>query len=197
MPEVTPSDFLQAAADGGNFSGMLAGLSKYLNAQENVDNYLRQTPLSEVNELANLMVSFFASEAYDYARAILTKFALEILIKLTSCSPDACIYFSTVLQVQVVIQLLNRQDYFHFWEEVNCLLHHMLVCGKPDIRQLISTRYLQKVRFSNKFAASNAFLLLKSLSRSDLLNPALCYDIETLIEQIWVSYVEKKQEKEK
>ena len=61
------------------------------------------------------MVSFFASEAYDCARARLTKFALEILIKLTSCSLDACIYFSTVLQVQAVIQLLNRQDYLHFW----------------------------------------------------------------------------------
>lgn len=40
-------------------------------------------------------------------------------------------------------------------------------------------------------------MLLKSLSSSDLFNPALCYDIETLIEQIWVSYVEKKKEKEK
>lgn len=44
VPEVTPSDFLQAAADDSNFSGMLAGLSKYFHAQENVDNYLRQTP---------------------------------------------------------------------------------------------------------------------------------------------------------
>lgn len=144
------------------------------------------------------MVSFFASEAgYNCARAILTKCALEILIKLTSCSPDACIYFSTVMKVQVVIQLLNRQDYFHFWEEVHCLVHHMLVCAKPDIRQLISTRYLQRVNTGNKFAASNAFLLLKSLSSSDLLNPALCYDIETLIEQFWVSYVEEEKGKEK
>ena len=78
-----------------------------------------------MNTLADLMVS--------YLQNVACKPALDILINLTYCSMNTCIYLSDI--VQIVPQLIHLVD--DYPTEVNWLLCHLLADGDPDIRRLI------------------------------------------------------------
>jgi hypothetical protein len=67
----------------------LQSLAKHLNNQSNVERYLSVTSTKEVNQLASLMVGQLDNpESRDLA--------LTILINLTCCSLNTCIYLSDV-----------------------------------------------------------------------------------------------------
>jgi hypothetical protein len=134
--EVTPSDFLHMASSGVDFSGTLAGLVKFMNVEVNCKHYVQTTTVAKVNQFADLMVSYLQNEA--------CKPALDILINLSYCSVNTCIYLSDVLQI--VPQLIHLADDYPF--EVNWLLAHLLSDGKPDVRRLVSSRYFYRIRSS-------------------------------------------------
>ena len=67
----------------------LQSLAKHLNNLSNVERYLSVTSTKEVNQLASLMVGQLDNpESRDLA--------LTILINLTYCSLNTCIYLSDV-----------------------------------------------------------------------------------------------------
>ena len=86
---MTPSDFLHMASSGVDFSGTLAGLVKFMNLESNCKRYVQTNTVAKVNQFADLMVSYLQNEA--------CKPALDILINLTYCSVNTCIYLSDVL----------------------------------------------------------------------------------------------------
>ena len=86
---MTPSDFLHMASSGVDFSGTLAGLVKFMNVESNCKQYVQTNTVAKVNQFADLMVSYLQNEA--------CKPALDILINLTFCSVNTCIYLSDVL----------------------------------------------------------------------------------------------------
>jgi len=133
---VTPSDFLHMASSGVDFSGTLTGLVKFMNVESNCKHYVHTNTVAKVNQFADLMVSYLQNEA--------CKPALDILINLTYCSVNTCIYLSDVLQI--VPQLAHLADDYPC--EVNWLLAHLLNDGRPDVRRLVSSRYFYRLRNS-------------------------------------------------
>jgi hypothetical protein len=113
------------ASSGVDFSGTLAGLVKFMNVETNCKHYVSTTTVAQVNQFADLMVSYLQNEA--------CKPALDILINLSYCSVNTCIYLSDVLQI--VPQLIHLADDYPV--EVNWLLGHLLNDGQPDIRRLV------------------------------------------------------------
>ena len=89
LQEVTPSDFLHVASSGVDFSGSLTGLAKYMSSESNCRYYVDNHSVKNINKFADLMVS--------YLQNVACKPALDILINLTYCSQNTCIYLSDVV----------------------------------------------------------------------------------------------------
>ena len=89
LQEVTPSDFLHVASSGVNFSGSLDGLVKHMSTEINCRYYVDKNSIKDINKFADLMVS--------YLQKVACKPALDILINLTYCSANTCIYLSDVI----------------------------------------------------------------------------------------------------
>ena len=139
-------------SSGVDFSGTLAGLVKFMNVEANCKQYVQTNTVAKVNQFADLMVSYLQNEA--------CKPALDILINLTYCSVNTCIYLSDVLQI--VPQLVHLADDYPC--EVNWLLAHLLNDGKPDVRRLVSSRYFYRLRNSlDSTAISVGVALLQRL----------------------------------